>query len=91
MFDDLGFQFREEKSSWENVYGEKEITKHEFVYKCNSSISFKYSWLDVKFNLLKKNVVFSQNSMNGNSCPPPIGLDLLEAINKQVEELGWNE
>lgn len=89
LFEELGFQFEEEKNEWENICGEKGIVKHEFVYKCNNSVSFKYSWLDVRFDLLKKNVIFSQNSMNGNSCPPPIGMDLLEAINKQIEELNW--
>ena len=90
LFEELGFQFKEEKDYWENILGEKILIKHEFVYECNSSISFKYSWLDVKFDLLKKNIRFWQNSMNGNNCPPPIGMDLYEVINKQIEELGWN-
>ncbi len=90
-FEKLGFKFKEEMNTWKNVFEEEQITKHQFVYSCNASVDFKYSWLDVKFNLLKNNIEFFQHSMNGNSCLPPIGIDLWKAINKQVEELGWNK
>ena len=88
MFEELGFKFKEEKDTWQNAFGKKLITGHEFVYKCNPYIGFKYSWLDIKFDLLKKSVKFHQNSMNFGNVPS-IEMDLLKAINKQVEELGW--
>lgn len=91
MFKELGFQFGEEKETWENVFGEKETTKNKFVYECSEGINFKYSWLDVRFDLLKKRIEFNQHGMNCGCCPPPIEMDLWEAINKQVEELGWNK
>ena len=91
MFEELGFQFREEKETWKSILNEEQITKHKLVYKCNSGLNFKYSWLDVKFDLLKKSVEFNQNSMSYCCYPPPIQMDLLQAINKQIEELGWLE
>lgn len=89
MFEKLGFNFQEEKETWKSILNEEQTTKHKLVYKCSNGINFKYSWLDVKFNLLKKSVEFNQNSMNYGCCPPPIEMDLLEAINKQCEELEW--
>lgn len=89
LFEELGFQFKEEMNTWKNVLEEKKIVKHKLIYKCNSSINYKYSWLDIEFDLLNQNIKFFQHSMSSISCIPPIGMDLWKTINKQVEELGW--
>lgn len=89
LFEELGFQFKKEVDTWKNVFEEERITKHKLVYKCNPSINYKYSWLDVEFDLLNQNINFFQHSMSGISCIPPIGMDLWEAINQQINELGW--
>ena len=91
LFEELGFHLEEEKAHFKNVFKEKQITKHKLVYKCNPSIDYKYSWLDIEFDLLNQNIKFFQNSMCGINCIPPIGMDLWEAINQQVKELQWNE
>lgn len=89
LFEKLGFQLEEEKAHFENVFKQKQITKHKLVYKCNPSINYKYSWLDIEFDLLNQNIKFFQHSMSGISCIPPIEMDLWEAIIQQINELGW--
>ena len=89
IFKELGFEFKEETEIWENIFKEKQTIKHKLVYKCNPSIDYKYSWLDIEFDLLNQNIKFFQHSMSGINCIPPIGMDLWKAINKQISELNW--
>lgn len=42
----------------------------------------------VSFNRLEREVFMSNDSKNGNGVI--VDMKLLQAINKQVEELGWN-
>ena len=89
MFEELGFKF-EHKKKYVKLTFEEQLIKDEYIYRCNASINYKYSWLDIRFDLINKKIIPFQNSMNGNCGISYIQIDLLQAINKQVEELGWN-
>ena len=88
MFEELGFKFNHKKEYAELTLG-KELIKDEYIYRCNASINYKYSWVDIKFDLINKKIIPFQNSMNGNCGINFIGIDLLQAINQQCKELGW--
>lgn len=88
MFEELGFKLEHKKEYVNLTFGEK-LTKDEYIYRCNSSVNYKYTWLDIRFDLINKTIKPFQNSMNGNCGINFIGIDLLEAINQQCKELGW--
>ena len=88
MFEQLGFKFEYKKEYAELMFGKK-LIKDEYIYRCNASINYKYSWVDIRFDLINKKIIPFQNSMNGNCGINFIGIDLLEAINQQCKELGW--
>lgn len=90
MFEKLGFKF-DHKKEYVKLTFEEQLVKDEYIYRCNSSINYKYSWLDIKFDLINKKIIPFQNSMNGNCGINFIGIDLLQAINQQCKELGWLE
>ena len=87
--EDLGFSFKEVKKINHDILYNGKIMKHKFVYRCNPSIEYKYSWLDVEFNLLTKEISFFQNSMNGGNGPIVVGEDLRQAIYNKCKKLGW--
>ena len=77
MFEELGFEL-ETQPYYEKCIWYK--TKDDYY---NREIKF---WLDSK--IIYNDLVYGDFTMNG-SCP--INAKLLRAINKQVEELGWND
>ena len=74
MFEKLGF--KEEYTPYKDVICYK--TKESYF---NRKIIF---WLDDK--IIYNNLIYGDFEMAG-SCP--LSIDLIQAINKQVEELGW--
>lgn len=75
MFEKLGYELDERN-------------KNEILYKMKWEISSSY-W--VSFNLLAKSFecFITSDSPFEPSKSYEINIDLLQAINKQVEELGW--
>lgn len=43
----------------------------------------------ISFDRLEREIFLSRNSKNGNGTT--MNISLLQAINKQIEELGWNK
>ena len=87
--EDLDFELKEIKKINDNAIYNGSIIEHRFIYKCKPNINNKYSWLDIEFNLLTKEISFFQNSMNAGHRPIIIGKDLQEAIYNKRKELGW--
>ena len=76
MFEELGFELY--KTPYEKCIC---YITNDIYFNCR--IEF---WADDK--IIYNSLIYGDYEMKG-SCP--IRTDLLRAINKQVEELGWNE
>lgn len=77
MFEKLGYEL------YPNV-------KDGISYKMKWEIS-STCWVDFDFIDKTIDVYITSDSPFEQSKPDRISLDLLQAINKQVEELGWNK
>lgn len=55
------------------------------VIKYSKKLDDTFYWIEVMFDLLEKEIVLNDNSYEAYT----ITCDLLKAINKQAEELGW--
>lgn len=76
MFEELGYEY-------------------DFIQNKNSedTITYHKDNLHIQFNLISKLVVLQNDTshMFYNSATFMINNDLLKAINKQIEELGWED
>lgn len=67
--------------------------EYDFIQNKNSedTITYHKDNLHIQFNLISKLVVFQNDTscMFYNSAVFMVNNNLLQAINKQVEELGW--
>lgn len=76
MFEELGYEF-------------------DFIQNKNSedTITYHKDNLHIQFNLTSKLVVFQNDTsyMFYNSAVFMVDNNLLKAINKQIEELGWDD
>ena len=63
------------------------------IENCEDTITYHKDNLHIQFNLISKLVVLKNDTshMFYNSATFMINNNLLKAINKQVEELNWNE
>lgn len=77
MFEKLGF-VEEQSPMYENC----------IWYKTNDNYFNREIKFYKKDKLIYNNLIYGGFQMNG-SCP--IYPELLQAINKQIEELGWND
>lgn len=75
MFEKIGFQFEEQTDTY-IVYGNRGNTEDCFV---GFELNGKYF-----------QCFYNNKYDNGSSLPLETTMELLQAINKQVEELGWN-
>jgi len=68
-------------------YGCSFVRLHQEVIRINYIIDYDYS-SNVSFNIENKafNVWFGKDNLSGG-----ITVDMLKAINKQIEELGWDK
>lgn len=55
------------------------------VIKYSKKLDDTFYWIEVMFDLLEKEIVLNDNGYEAYI----ITFDLLKAINKQCEELGW--
>lgn len=70
------------KEMFEKLGYQRNAEKEEIIYLIETKGSFYYQ--EIIFNLLQKVIV-----IDGNFLEVAIERDLLKAINKQCEELGW--
>lgn len=67
---------------FEELGYQRNVENEKIIYLIETKGSFYYQ--EIIFNLLKKVIV-----IDGNFLEVAIESDLLKAINKQAEELGW--
>lgn len=70
------------KQMFEELGYQRNAEKEKIIYLIETKGSFYYQ--EIVFNLLQKVIV-----IDGNFLEVAIERDLLKAINKQCEELGW--